>query len=234
MSVRIGGLVAAALVILGSFLPWATLDAFGAHETVNGMDGDGVITLLVGIAMAALFAIGKRGTLTAAAVVSLVAAGIGAFELVDVQSVIDEFGFLVSGGPGVGLFLIVAGGIAGLVLGVLGQRRADTAPGVAAGYAAPWGQAPVVQTPQWGQAPQPQSAGQTQWGPAPQGQAPAWGQAQAAAPQPVPQVAPQPQSAGQPPAGTPAGWLADPYRQAQLRYWDGTRWTEHTHNQPQG
>jgi len=195
MSVRIGGLVAAALVILGSFLPWATLDAFGAHETVNGMDGDGVITLLVGIAMAALFAIGKRGTLIAAAVVSLVAAGIGAFELVDVQSVIDEFGFLVSGGPGVGLFLIVAGGIAGLVLGVLGQRRADAAPGVAAGYAAPWGQAP--QTPQWGQAPQPQSA-------------------------------------GQPPAGTPAGWLADPYRQAQLRYWDGTRWTEHTHNQPQG
>ncbi|MCI2239799.1 RDD family protein [Paenibacillus sp. TRM 82003] len=28
---------------------------------------------------------------------------------------------------------------------------------------------------------------------------------------------------------TPAGWYPDPSHQAQLRWWDGERWTEHTH-----
>ena len=31
-----------------------------------------------------------------------------------------------------------------------------------------------------------------------------------------------------PSAQPPAAWYADPYRQARLRWWDGTRWTEHT------
>jgi hypothetical protein len=26
----------------------------------------------------------------------------------------------------------------------------------------------------------------------------------------------------------PAGWYEDPGREARLRWWDGTRWTEHT------
>ena len=35
---------------------------------------------------------------------------------------------------------------------------------------------------------------------------------------------------------TPAGWYPDPSHQAQLRWWDGQRWTEHTHTPqaPQG
>jgi uncharacterized protein DUF2510 len=36
-------------------------------------------------------------------------------------------------------------------------------------------------------------------------------------------------------AATPAGWYPDPHGQAELRYWDGNDWTEHTHNsQAQG
>ncbi|MEZ5343738.1 MAG: DUF2510 domain-containing protein [Acidimicrobiales bacterium] len=31
-----------------------------------------------------------------------------------------------------------------------------------------------------------------------------------------------------PPA--PPGWYPDPRRQFELRWWDGTDWTEHTHN----
>ncbi len=27
---------------------------------------------------------------------------------------------------------------------------------------------------------------------------------------------------------TPPGWYGDPWRQARLRYWDGTAWTGHT------
>jgi hypothetical protein len=29
-------------------------------------------------------------------------------------------------------------------------------------------------------------------------------------------------------AAAPAGWYDDPWRQARLRYWDGTAWTGHT------
>ena len=39
-----------------------------------------------------------------------------------------------------------------------------------------------------------------------------------------------------PPAGpTPADWYPDPENPGQLRYWDGSQWTEHRHPaQPQG
>lgn len=30
------------------------------------------------------------------------------------------------------------------------------------------------------------------------------------------------------PAAVPAGWHADPYHQARLRWWDGAQWTSHT------
>jgi hypothetical protein len=30
------------------------------------------------------------------------------------------------------------------------------------------------------------------------------------------------------PAATPPGWYDDPWRQARLRYWDGSTWTGHT------
>jgi len=33
-------------------------------------------------------------------------------------------------------------------------------------------------------------------------------------------------------AGPPAGWYADPYGQAQQRYWDGAAWTGHTSDVP--
>jgi hypothetical protein len=29
-------------------------------------------------------------------------------------------------------------------------------------------------------------------------------------------------------SATPPGWYDDPWRQARLRYWDGTAWTGHT------
>lgn len=35
-------------------------------------------------------------------------------------------------------------------------------------------------------------------------------------------------------AATPAGWYPDPHGQAELRYWDGNDWTEHTHNSQAG
>ena len=31
----------------------------------------------------------------------------------------------------------------------------------------------------------------------------------------------------EPPSGPPAGWYPDPSGRFELRYWDGSRWTEH-------
>jgi hypothetical protein len=45
-----------------------------------------------------------------------------------------------------------------------------------------------------------------------------------AAPQPAPAPAPAPQPA---PSSVPAGWYADPSSRFELRYWDGSAWTEH-------
>ena len=51
------------------------------------------------------------------------------------------------------------------------------------------------------------------------------------APQPSGFAQPQPQPQPQPEAaGDGAGWHPDPHGQARLRYWDGSRWTEHTSN----
>jgi hypothetical protein len=44
-----------------------------------------------------------------------------------------------------------------------------------------------------------------------------------------PQAPPAPPQAPPPSApAQPAGWYEDPQRQARLRYWDGTSWTQHT------
>jgi hypothetical protein len=37
-------------------------------------------------------------------------------------------------------------------------------------------------------------------------------------------------AAAPPTVHAPAGWLPDPTREHQLRYWDGTEWTHHTHD----
>lgn len=41
-------------------------------------------------------------------------------------------------------------------------------------------------------------------------------------------TAPQPSTPPPPQALPPANWYPDPNRQARLRYWDGSQWTEHT------
>ena len=46
-------------------------------------------------------------------------------------------------------------------------------------------------------------------------------------PAPAPAVEAPPVAAPQPVVTTPAGWYPDPSGRFELRYWDGTQWTEH-------
>jgi hypothetical protein len=82
--------------------------------------------------------------------------------------------------------------------------------------------APVAEPAGWAVAPEPAAE------PTPE---PAVAPAEvAAAPEPErqPEPQPEPQPAPAPVAPTvPAGWYADPAGRYELRYWDGSQWTEH-------
>ena len=75
---RVVSLVGFVGVILGAFLPWSRVLIF----SVSGTDGDGVITLLLGVAGASLIAFG-RGSAPAwiAAVAGVAAFGVGLYDV---------------------------------------------------------------------------------------------------------------------------------------------------------
>jgi hypothetical protein len=47
-------------------------------------------------------------------------------------------------------------------------------------------------------------------------------------PAPEPVATPEPAATPEPPANVAADWYPDPRGEKRLRYWDGTRWTDHT------
>lgn len=112
-------------VVVGAFLPWATLGA----ASKAGTEGDGSFTLILGIAAAALGVLGhlkqsrgmKIGAVVAAALVVLVAV----IDIVDVGST-EVLGIEFE--VGVGLWLTLVGGLGALVGAVLALRSRPLAP----------------------------------------------------------------------------------------------------------
>jgi hypothetical protein len=208
MPIRVSGIIAAVMLVLGALLPWATVSTVFGSMSASGTDGDGVITLLCGIAIGVMFGLWKRPAVIVAAVLAGIALLVGIIDLVDIGRTSADFGGFVDASPGIGLFLTVLASIAALVLGVVGQAAVGNAP-------------VTFQVPAWGVAPPGGATLYPQAGPAAAAN-PQTGPAVAAYPQapPAAPVTPAPQAA-------PAGWQPDPYHQAQWRYWDGTTWTEH-------
>jgi uncharacterized membrane protein len=111
-------LLAAVVVGIGSVTTW--VDA--GFASVNGLDGDGVITIVLAAVVALLALIRLAGRIpTAAAVVGLLCglltALIGFIDVADVQ----DSGF----DPAYGLWLVVVGGVAVTLLSLAGlvKRR---------------------------------------------------------------------------------------------------------------
>ncbi len=206
---RVGGLIAAVVILIGSVLPWATVSSLFGSASVNGTDGDGVITLILAIGIGVLLGLWRRGTAIAATVLGAIVVVVALYDLADVANVADELGGLGDVSPGVGLVLVLLGGLAATAASVVGIVTIRKAP--ASAGPAPYGLPPA------------QPYGQ------PFAQPPAQPLTQPFT-QPVAQPVAQPftQPVAQP-AAVPAGWLPDPTGAAPLRYWDGTRWTEHVH-----
>ncbi len=110
----IGGSVG---LVVGAFLPWATVGPFD----IAGTDGDGVLTLIIGALVAALA--WTRKAPRAVIVLVGIAVLIGVYDLVDVGRVAggDEELFDVS--IGIGLIITVAASVVAVV-GWVQHRRA--------------------------------------------------------------------------------------------------------------
>ena len=120
---------AAIAAVIGALLPWAQINlSFGAEglsANVNGTEGDGVITLVLGILLGAVavLALATRGVARWAAVVGIVAAvimtAIAVIDIVDVNRTAGDISPLVDVSVGAGLWVTLIAGLAGIVGGVL-------------------------------------------------------------------------------------------------------------------
>ena len=116
--ITLGGALA---LIVGAFLPWASIDSRLRSATVSGVDGDGVLTLLAGAAVVAIVVLGawrKREIIASA-----VAGGISGLVALNIYTNISSYGGL-SGRVSVemGLYLTILGA-ALLVVGPIDTYR---------------------------------------------------------------------------------------------------------------
>jgi hypothetical protein len=99
----------AALVALGSFLPWVKAEAGVFSATKSGIEGDGVFTLLLAVVIVVCFMLIKAERAAGIAALSLGAATgvVAGYELFDISSKAQAIstGLDVSASPGVGLIL---------------------------------------------------------------------------------------------------------------------------------
>jgi hypothetical protein len=127
-------LAGAAAVIVAAFLPWASVDFLGESISKAGTDGDGVITVVFGIAAAvfgflALGAARRRWHAITALVLAALVVIIAVIDIADIKS---RFGDGTSGIDvevtiGIGLWLTLAGGLAAAVGAVLVLTRTPKA-----------------------------------------------------------------------------------------------------------
>ena len=122
--------------VAGSVLPWASVHLFGTSTTVNGTDGDGKLTIVLALLVAAMgLLIGLRQGRLWTAIVGLVAGVLTAFialiDVVDISGVVGSDDRLPVDviSPGFGIWLVLVAGLAGLGLSIAAMvRRTTTGP----------------------------------------------------------------------------------------------------------
>jgi hypothetical protein len=118
--------VAALVVIIGSFMPWA--EVFGGFASKAGTSGDGAITLILGIVgiLLALLLKRRRGGLIAQGLLAGVCTTIAIIDIDDVSR-IDDTGIV---SVGAGLYVTLVGAIAwiAIVIYVAVAQRSSARP----------------------------------------------------------------------------------------------------------
>ncbi len=118
-------LIGGGLVLLGSFLTWATvtvgIGSLGVSGTVgvSGTDGDGQITLVLGLVIVGIGVVGLMGrprfwliSLIAGCLAALVAV----IDIVDVSRTVSQVqGAYMHASVGIGLWVVLVGAVVGVV-----------------------------------------------------------------------------------------------------------------------
>ncbi len=123
----------ALLVLLGSLLPWASVDTAFGSISVRGTEGDGVLTILLALAggAAAIAVVMARKPM--AAIGGVVAGGlallIAAYDFIDLARISGDSGGLVESHVGFGLWLVLFGSLAmtGASIAILATQKQKAA-----------------------------------------------------------------------------------------------------------
>jgi hypothetical protein len=119
------------LAVVAAFLPWITAATIFGHLSRSGVDGggDGIVTAILGVVVA-IVAIttrrnnGDRGAGIAIVICSLIVVAISAYDFFSVNDRINDIDRrYVDAAVGIGLYLTIAAGVAGVVAGVLRTYR---------------------------------------------------------------------------------------------------------------
>lgn len=123
-----------AAVIIGALLPWVTITAvFIGTVSLAGTEGDGVLTLILGIVAAAvgfqIVFLGRPMSRTigiAIAILALIIGGIAGYDMVNIQSAIGDISTegLAKANIGIGLWITGLGALTLLAAGALGANAA--------------------------------------------------------------------------------------------------------------
>ena len=128
----------AIVAVIGSMTPWATITApLLGSVSVNGTQGDGLITLIlglvaIGLAIGIASAVSPRGFAAGASIIGGIIFIIAAVDLNNVQRVVEDANYssdLVLAQVGGGLYATLIGGIGitlGGLVGVFGSRGLGT------------------------------------------------------------------------------------------------------------
>jgi hypothetical protein len=127
----------AAAVVIGAILPRASVATPFGTISKNGTDGDGIITMILGIATGVLLVIRwnrarARGLTIAALVLSVLIGFVAVFDMIDVKSRFSTSSVSLTASIGVGLWLTLLGAVAALTGTILalasGRRRPASVP----------------------------------------------------------------------------------------------------------
>lgn len=128
--VRLLVFAGAVALIVGALLPWVKAEAGIFSVTKNGIDGDGALTLALGVAIGLAFLLARAPKATAWLVIAFAAAAtaVAGYDAIDVSKqahdLTEQSSFVhVSASVGVGLWLSLAGAVVALVGGLVALTR---------------------------------------------------------------------------------------------------------------